>query len=318
MKILNFIGNRYRILNLDGELEFDKLYKARDAYDNKYVYIKILENSPYIQEDFISQLIDESTTVRELNSPYILDIIDIGFHYTEVDVLFYIVSEYFEGISLDKLIKGNYIHLEAIISMATQILKGLETAYDRYIYHGDLKPSNILVDKWHNVKIANFGVTKANAGINIRANKLIEYLSPHQLCINYTDQESDFFALGLIIFESIFKKLPYPEAKDEGEMLRYIDKGIEWRDFNAINGNKQLIDIVKKLLNRSNKYKNAQQIIVELSSIMYEKADIQESLYINNKINIEEDIIINKNKFKRTVLLGIAATIVLSTLTMFM
>lgn len=37
------------------------------------------------------------------------------------------------------------------------------------MYHGDLNPSNILVDKWYNVKILNFGVTKANHGVNIRS-----------------------------------------------------------------------------------------------------------------------------------------------------
>lgn len=56
--------------------------------------------------------------------------------------------------------------------------------------------------------------------INIRSGNNIKYLSPHQICINYTDTESDFFALGLILFECIFKKLPFGESYDEEQMVK--------------------------------------------------------------------------------------------------
>lgn len=278
--MLNFIGNRYKILNCEGELEFNKIYKARDAYNNEKVLIKIIEHNHNISKDFISNLIDEGTMLKEMNSPFILKIIDVGVHYTDENILYYIVSEYSSGISLDSIIRGNYIHLEALINMATQILKSLEIAKSYGLYHGDLKPSNIIVDKLYNVKVCDFGVTKANNGVNIRSNGEIKYLCPHQLCINYTDSESDFFSLGLILFEAIFKKLPFGEGNNEESMLRLIDKGVNWRELKAINGNEELVNIIKKLLNRTNKYDNTQDIIIDLSSIMYEKADIDETISI--------------------------------------
>ena len=117
-----------------------------------------------------------------------------------------------KGISLSNIIEGNYLHLEAIISIATQILKGLETAKEHGIYHGDLNPNNILVDKWYNIKILNFGVTKANNGVNIRSGNNIKYLSPHQLCIDYTDTESDFFCFRINFYLSVYLK-NYPLVK---------------------------------------------------------------------------------------------------------
>src|SRR5699024_5729980 len=138
---------------------------------------------------------------------------------------------------------------------ATQILKGLETAKEHGIYHGDLNPNNILVDKWYNIKILNFGVTKANNGVNIRSGNNIKYLSPHQLCIDYTDTESDFFALGLILFECIFKKLPFGESNDENEMLKFIDKGINFNDLKAINGNEENYENEDKIKVTKNKSK---------------------------------------------------------------
>ena len=306
---MNFIGNRYSILN-DNHIEFNKLYKARDVYENKMVLLKVIDHNNHICEDFIANLIDESTIIKDINSPYILNMIDVGVDYREDGIWYYMIYDYEDGITLNNIIEGNYLHLEAIISIATQILKGLETVSEHGIYHGDLNPGNILVDKWYNIKILNFGVTKANNGSNIRACNNIKYLSPHQLCINYTDSESDFFALGLILFECIFKKLPFGESEDDLQMLSLIDKGIAFNELKAINGNKELIDIIKKLLSRKDKYINFKEVILDLSSIMYEKADIKESLLIEDKDTVEDEKKPTVRK-KRSKLLLVSAIIII-------
>ena len=153
---MNFIGNRYSIINIEDNIEFNKLYKARDLYENKTILLKVINHNNHICEDFLANLIDESTIIREINSPYILNMIDVGVDYREDGIWYYMIYEYEKGISLNNIIEGNYLHLEAIISIATQILKGLEAAKEHGMYHGDLNPSNILVDKWYNVKILNF------------------------------------------------------------------------------------------------------------------------------------------------------------------
>ena len=297
---MNFIGNRYSILNVEHNIEFNKLYKARDLYKNKLVLIKVTEHNDYICEDFLSNLIDESTIIKSIKSPYMLHIIDVGVDYRDDVTLYYMVYNYEKGITLNNIIQGNYLHLEAIISISTQILKALEIAKEHGMYHGDLSPNNILVDKWYNIKILNFGVTKANNGVNIRSGNNIKYLSPHQLCINYTDTESDFFALGLILFECVFKRLPFDESNDEEEMLRFIDKGINFNDFKAVNGNEELIYIMKKLLNRTEKYSELKDVILDLSSIMYEKADIKESLLIEDEeiSEVQESVKLRKSRNK--------------------
>lgn len=286
---MKFIGNRYEVLETNGELKYNIFYSARDVLENRKVMIKIIEHNHNIRPDFISNLIDESTVTNELNSPYIQKIIDVGIHCTEENVLYYFVYEYSAGITLDRLILGNYIHLEAIVSMATQILKALELAHSHNLYHGDLKPKNILVDQWYNILICDFGMTKANHGINLRINNDISHLSPHQLNINFTDKETDFFGLGLILFESIFKKLPFGTGEDEAEMLKLVDKGINWKEVYAANGNQELVNLIRKLLNRTHKYNNTQEILIDLSKILYDKADIEdEELEIDNVVDIDE------------------------------
>lgn len=306
---MNFIGNRYSILNIDGNIEFDKLYKAKDLYENKIVLLKVINYNPNICEDLVETLIDESMTLKEINSPYILNMINIGVDYKEDEMWYYIIYEYEKGTTLNNIIKNNSLDLENTILIAIQILKGLQSAKEHGIYHGDLNPKNILVDKFYNIKILNFGITKANNGVNIRAYDNIRYLSPHQLCINYTDTESDFFTLGLILFECIFKKLPFEESNNEEEMLKIIDKGINFRLLKTNDENKELLNIIKKLLSRNNKYSSFTEVILDLSSIMYEKAQIKESLLIEEKQ--EEFKYEEKTKPKRNKLLLVSTIIII-------
>ncbi len=54
-------------------------------------------------------------------------------------------------------------------------------------------------------------------------------------------------------------------------MLQSIDKGLDWNSIKAINGNTELINVIKRLLGRNNKYTRANDIIIDLSKVMYEK-----------------------------------------------
>ena len=75
---MNFIGNRYSIINIENNIQFNKLYKARDLYENKIVLLKVTNHNDNICEDFLENLIDESTITKEINSPNILHKIDVG------------------------------------------------------------------------------------------------------------------------------------------------------------------------------------------------------------------------------------------------
>ena len=137
---------------------------------------------------------------------------------------------------------------------------------------------------------------------------------PHQININYTDKESDFFTLGVILFDSIFKKMPFGIGKNEKDMLKLIDRGIDWNTVAINNENIALVNIVKKLIRRTEKYNSVEEVLIDLSKFMYVKADIEE-----NSINIIEEDTEKKqhnkpnSKFLQKALLLILTLIILVT-----
>ena len=86
------------------------------------------------------------------------------------------------------------------------------------------------------------------------------------------------------MYYCLLKKMPFKIAKTEFDMLKNIDKGINLDPEKITIFNEPLIKIIKKLLNRKDKYNNYNEILIDLTEIMYVKADIVE----NKDIDLEE------------------------------
>lgn len=275
------IDNRYKIDNeKDEDLQIDKLYRAKDLQLDSDVYIKVIRDNTTIKDTFIANLVDESMMMSNIDCDNVANILDV----ITDESKYYIVSEYFNGISLFDLVNKNNITLDNIIFIMKQMVTSMRMFDEKGFYHGGIRLDNILVDENHNIKIYDLGITKANGGVNIRMNDNISFLSPHQLNINYTDIESDFFAIGVVMYYCLFKKMPFKIAKTEFEMLKNIDKGINLDPEKITIFNEPVIKIIKKLLDRKDKYNNYNEILIDLTEIMYVKADIVE----NKDIDLEE------------------------------
>lgn len=314
---MRYISNRYVILDNDDEIIFGKLYKARDLQNDILVFIQLINDDNHINNNFLPNLIDESMTLSEINSNNIAQILDLGIHYAENKRYYYIVNEFFTGINLRKVIKGNYMDLNSIVKITKKILRALDESYKNQLYHGALTEDNIFVDEYYNIKIYDYGITKANKGVNIRKEGSLTFLSPHQININYTDKDSDFFTLGVILFDSIFKKMPFGVGKNEDDMLKLIDRGIDWNTVAINNENIALVNIVKKLIRRTEKYNNVEEILIDLSKFMYVKADIEENSKNIREENVEINNKYNSKLLQKSLFLILTVTILITVITQF-
>lgn len=293
-----YIGNKYEIVQEIGRGYRCCLFKSKDMYYGQDVIISMIDEDVDISKTFISNLIDESTVINEIDSPYILNIKDVGTHELENGCkVYYTVSDYIEGNTLEELTRYHSLNLEEIVLIFRQILSGLEVAHNYDMYHGYLRPSNIIIDEGYNVKICNLGIIKSNNkifnnSINIISQDL-KYLSPQQICLGYSDKSSDFFSLGIMLFELVFKQHPFDIEEDKDEMLKNLDKGINWKKFDTQDVPYKLIYIINKLLSRSNKYKTPKEVIIDLSEYMYE---IEEIEYEEN-IDVDEVMENETNQF---------------------
>ncbi len=144
----------------------------------------------------------------------------------------FIAQEYVDGANLAHVLAG-VGRFEPRIAMlvALEISRGLEEIHARAIVHRDVKPSNILLGRTGEAKIADFGIAfDARAPALTRSGHTVGtpvYMSPEQLVGDRVDPRSDVFALGVVLYEMLAGEPPFvDEESPQGEgLLRRIEAG---------------------------------------------------------------------------------------------
>jgi len=112
-----------------------------------------------------------------------------------------------------------------IISILKQIVLGLIYLHSSSppIIHGDLKPTNIIFDNENNVKLMDFGFLTIKKETHEYNNETtskgqLRWMAP-ELLIEKPTLKSDIYSFGIIIWQLLTRKLPYPEAKNEVQVF---------------------------------------------------------------------------------------------------
>ncbi len=206
-KVLN---DRYMITEVIGVGGMAYVYKAFDKVCNRVVAVKILKDEFMSDAQFRRRFTNESKAITMLSHGNIVDVYDVSL---EGDAL-YIVMEYIDGITLKEYMekKGTLNSTEAL-HFIKQILKGLSHAHERGIVHRDVKPHNILLLKDGTIKITDFGIARLTKfdtqTISDMTIGSVHYISPEQASGDRTDERSDIYSVGIILYEMLTGKLPF-------------------------------------------------------------------------------------------------------------
>jgi len=186
------------------------VYLARDVRLERAVAIKIAHPELARDREFVDRFIGEAHAVARLSSPNVVAVFDQG----STGDLNYIAMEYVPGPTLRELLtaRGRLSPREAL-DIIERVLAGLAVAHDAGIIHRDVKPENVLLGNGTSVKVADFGLARAASGIrHTRSGLLIgtaAYLAPEQVASNISDQRTDVYAVGVMLFEMLTGQQPH-------------------------------------------------------------------------------------------------------------
>lgn len=203
-------GGRYEVLERIGAGGMAIVYKAKDVLLNRVVTIKVLREQFVTDEDFIRRFRREAQSVASLSHPNIVSVYDVG---KEVDTE-YIVMEYVEGRNLKEIIREFApLSTEQSINLARQITEAIQNAHEHHIIHRDIKPHNILVTADGHAKVTDFGIARAVSSATVTHTGdiigSVHYLSPEQAKGLQSNEQSDIYSLGIVLYELITGKVPY-------------------------------------------------------------------------------------------------------------
>ena len=267
------LSDRYEILEKIGDGGMATVYKAKCRVLDRYVAIKILRPEYASDEEFIKKFNRESKAAASLSSQNIVGIYDVGTDKIDEESIYYIVMEYIDGTTLKDIIdsKGKLSEDDAI-DYSIQILRALKDAHDHNVVHRDIKPHNIMITKQGTVKVTDFGIARASTSTTVTTTSdvlgSVHYISPEQARGGYTDNKTDIYSFGIVLYEMLTGKKPYDGDNPISVAMKQIQDDIIPPSEYIPNMNKNLEQIILKCTRKkqSERYQSVDDI---LSDFLY-------------------------------------------------
>ena len=216
---MNYIGtkldDRYEITEQIGSGGMADVYKAVDTVENRTVAVKILKDEFSHNAEFLRRFRNESKAIAVLSHPNIVKIYDVGL----TDDVKFIVMEYIDGITLKDFIEQQgALRWKDALHFITQILRALQHAHDKGIVHRDIKPQNIMLFEDGTIKVMDFGIARFSRidgkTLSDKTVGSVHYISPEQARGDMTDERSDIYSVGVMLYEMLTGKKPYDARGD--------------------------------------------------------------------------------------------------------
>lgn len=206
-------------------------YVREDGFRRKMAIKRIL---PHLagNSEFVKMFTREARLAALLQHPNVVQIFDYG----NIERTYFIAMEYINGKNLKEILTAlnRGLPVEHTVFIISKICKGLDYSHNRRddisgeplkIIHRDISPQNMLISHEGEVKISDFGISKAQSEPSLTMAGVIKgklaYLSPEQSLGESVDERTDIYALGLVIYESLSGKKVYAFDTDV-EAIRVI------------------------------------------------------------------------------------------------
>lgn len=204
------VADRYHLERLLGSGGMAQVWESTDQTLGRRVAVKVLHPHLAADETFVKRFRQEAIAAARLTHPGIVGVYDTcsdGTHEA-------IVMELLDARTLREVLdERGTLDAESVRRIGLRLLDALEAAHRAGLVHRDIKPSNILLCTDGRVKIADFGIAKAEDQTELtRDGALVgtaSYLAPEQLQGEDVDGRADLYALGIVLYECLVGRIPF-------------------------------------------------------------------------------------------------------------
>ncbi|MGI8979135.1 MAG: protein kinase domain-containing protein [Pirellulaceae bacterium] len=214
----------YDILDKIGHGGMGLVLKARSRRLKRIVALKLIKVGQLAEEQEVARFMVEARAAAHLEHPNIVGVYDVGEHAGSP----FFTMEYVEGQSLHKLISERPLQPQRAAIIIRKLALAVDYAHKAGILHRDLKPQNILLDKYEEPKITDFGLaTNAQENSQLTATGTVlgtpSYMPPEQARGKHDEMGkwSDVYSLGATLYETLVGRPPFTAAT-LGETLQQV------------------------------------------------------------------------------------------------
>ena len=220
------LSGRYELEELVGTGGMSSVYRAHDRLLDRKVALKVLHEHYGSDEAQVERFRREARAVATLSHPNIVAVIDRGEHEGRQ----FIVFEYVDGENLKRLLeRKGPLPVARALELVIQIAKALSFAHGQGLVHRDVKPQNVLLNGDGAAKVTDFGIARSldvQHGMTQTGTVLgtSDYIAPEQAQGRRVDEHSDVYSLGVVLYELLTSKVPFPGENFVAVAMRHINE----------------------------------------------------------------------------------------------
>ena len=264
------VNDRYEIGKRIGRGGMAEIFQARDILLDRPVAIKVLFPEFATDPAFVERFRREAQAAANLNHPNIVGVYDWG----KVNNTYYIAMEYVNGRTLADILKqsGTLTPMQ-VCDVISEVAAALTSAHQNGVIHRDIKPGNILVSTTGQVKVADFGIARAlGSGVEQGLTQTgavmgtATYFSPEQAQGASTDQRSDIYSLGVVMYEMLSGGAPFTGENAVAIAYKQVHEQATPLNQRLASLPAEVAAIVAKCMEKSpdDRYSSAEQVRAEL------------------------------------------------------
>lgn len=214
--------SHYRILEEINRGSMGIVYKAKDETLERIVALKTIAPHLSAEQAWRQRFLEEARKAAQVEHPNVGTIHEI---IEREDGRLFLAMPYYDGQALRNRIDAGRLSVAEVITIASQIAKGVAAIHERGIIHRDLKPANILFSSDHHIKVVDFGVAiPTNQTLHGESAFLFgtgPYMSPEQVQGTTLHEQSDIWSFGVILYEMVVGTSPFA-SNDLKETFKLI------------------------------------------------------------------------------------------------
>ena len=221
------LDGRYAVTTRIAHGGMATVYQATDTRLDRQVALKVMHAELARDEEFVRRFIGEAKSVARLSHQNVVAVFDQG----SDGSFLYLAMEYVPGRTLKEVLRdsGRFSPATALEIM-TGVLDGLAAAHASGIVHRDIKPENVLLTADGRIKVADFGLARAqSAAGHTRAGLLIgtvSYVPPEQVTGGSTGPGGDVYSAGVMLFELLTGRLPFTGDTPLSVAYQHVNSGV--------------------------------------------------------------------------------------------
>lgn len=208
-RVGSLLEGRYQVRRLIARGGTATVYEGLDERLERPVALKIMH--PHVADDpsFVARARREAKSAARLHHPNVVAVLDQGH---TADGVLYLVLEYVDGPTLrDVVAHESPMTPRRTLDLLIPVLRGLTQAHRIGLVHRDVKPENVLLTRGGQVKVADFGLTRAvdEHTTSTTVMGTVGYAAPELVGDGPVDQRSDVYAVGIMAYEMLTGSRPY-------------------------------------------------------------------------------------------------------------